>query len=212
MLLGLYLTNITRQYQAKLSADIPEYDNREHTPTCKAYYRGKTISYCFIIPHWLWSTYLKHTNDVATIIRSTLISRHNIKKKNLETYMRLVYPLALVDTYLKLTKIHDQKLTRCSDMLDKCDLCNWNDNRRQGNSSKIHSEVRSMLYHASLVVWGGGLGSKDCWLSKPINPQPINDKILFANGKWLCYFCMHIHICALLYIIKPSEKVITCSE
>lgn len=53
MLLGLYLTNTRRHSQAKLSADILEYDNREHTPTCKAYYRGKTISYCSIIPQWL---------------------------------------------------------------------------------------------------------------------------------------------------------------
>lgn len=53
MLLGLYLTNTTRHSEAKLSADILEYDNREHTPTCKAYYRGKTISYCSIIPQWL---------------------------------------------------------------------------------------------------------------------------------------------------------------
>lgn len=38
---------------AKLSADILEYDNREQIPTCKAYYRGKTISYCSIISQWL---------------------------------------------------------------------------------------------------------------------------------------------------------------
>lgn len=53
MLLGLYLTDITRHCQAKLSADILEYDNGEQIPTCKAYYRGKTISYCSIIPQWL---------------------------------------------------------------------------------------------------------------------------------------------------------------
>lgn len=78
MLLGLYLTNITRHCQAKLSADALENDNREQIPTCKAYYRGKTISYCSIIPQWLRSTYLKHTNDVSTKIRATLTSRHYI--------------------------------------------------------------------------------------------------------------------------------------
>lgn len=50
MLLGLYLTDITRQYQAKQAADVLEYDNREHIPTYKTHYRGKTICYCLIIP------------------------------------------------------------------------------------------------------------------------------------------------------------------
>lgn len=170
------------------------------------------LCYCLIIPPWLRSTYLKHTNDVSTLIRSTLTSRHYIKKKKKRDLHEAGYRLVLVNTYLKLTKIYDRTWTRCWDVLDKCDSCDWNDSSRQGKSSKIHSKGRPMLWQASLVVWGGGLGRKDCWLSKPINPQPINDKILFTNGKWLCYFCMHIHICALSLIIQPSEKVITGSE